>query len=103
MSLDFSGPQETESGARLMGFWCCLYPVQPWRRLFHLHKNSTFAIFAILTSARACVTGKITGKILRDISIFAVCGGVLADLDPPRIGSPGPNPLADMDPPIHIR
>ena len=29
--------------------------------------------------------------------------GVLADLDPPRIGPPGPNPLADMDPPVHIR
>ena len=29
--------------------------------------------------------------------------GVLADLDPPRIGTPGPNPLADMDPPVHIR
>ena len=25
--------------------------------------------------------------------------GVPADLDPPRIGPPGPNPLADMDPP----
>ena len=25
--------------------------------------------------------------------------GVTADLDPPRIGTPGPNPLADMDPP----
>ena len=29
--------------------------------------------------------------------------GVLADLDPPRIGPPGPNPLADMDPPVQIR
>ena len=29
--------------------------------------------------------------------------GVLADLDPPRIGPPGPNPLADMDSPVHIR
>ena len=29
--------------------------------------------------------------------------GVLADLDPPRIGPPGPNPLADMDPPVRIR
>ena len=29
--------------------------------------------------------------------------GVLADLDPPRIGPPGPNPLADMDRPLHIR
>ena len=29
--------------------------------------------------------------------------GVLADLNPPRIGPPGPNPLADMDPPVHIR
>ena len=28
---------------------------------------------------------------------------VLVDLDPPRIGPPGPNPLADMDPPVHIR
>ena len=25
--------------------------------------------------------------------------GVLADLDPPRTGPPGPYPLADMDPP----
>ena len=28
--------------------------------------------------------------------------GVLADLDPPRIGPPGPNPLADLDPPQSI-
>ena len=26
--------------------------------------------------------------------------GVPADLDPTRFGSPGPNPLADMDPPL---
>ena len=26
-----------------------------------------------------------------------VCATVLADSDPPRIGPPGPNPLADMD------
>ena len=26
--------------------------------------------------------------------------GVLADLDPPWFGPPGPNPLADMDPPV---
>ena len=32
-----------------------------------------------------------------------ITAGVLADLDPPRIGPPGPNPLADMDPPVHIR
>ena len=25
--------------------------------------------------------------------------GVLADLDPARFGPPGPNPLADMEPP----
>ena len=29
--------------------------------------------------------------------------GVPADLDPTRFGSPGPNPLADMDPPVQIR
>ena len=29
--------------------------------------------------------------------------GVLADLDPPRFGPPGPNPLANMDPPVQIR
>ena len=29
--------------------------------------------------------------------------GVLADLDPPRIGPPGPNPLADMDRGVQIR
>ena len=28
----------------------------------------------------------------------SILAGVLADLDPPRIGPPGPNPLADMDP-----
>ena len=28
--------------------------------------------------------------------------GVPADLDPPRFGLPGPNPLADMDPPPRI-
>ena len=31
-----------------------------------------------------------------------VIAGVLADLDPPRIGPPGPNPLADLDPPPRI-
>ena len=31
--------------------------------------------------------------------LFVFLSGVLADLDPPRIGPPGPNPLADMDPP----
>ena len=35
-----------------------------------------------------------------EVHVFlAVTAGVLADLDPPRIGPPGPNPLADMDPP----
>ena len=29
--------------------------------------------------------------------------GVPADLDPPRFGPPGPNPLADTDPPVQIR
>ena len=29
--------------------------------------------------------------------------GVPADLDPSRFRPPGPNPLADMDPPIQIR
>ena len=29
--------------------------------------------------------------------------GVTADLDPTRFESPGPNPLADMDPPVQIR
>ena len=29
--------------------------------------------------------------------------GVLADLDPPRIGHPGPNPLADLDRGVQIR
>ena len=29
--------------------------------------------------------------------------GVLADLDPPGFGPPGPNPLEDMDPPVQIR
>ena len=33
----------------------------------------------------------------------AATAGVLGDLDPPRIGPPGPNPPADMDPPVHIR
>ena len=31
-----------------------------------------------------------------------MAAGVLADLDPPRIGPPGPNPLADIDPPGSI-
>ena len=29
--------------------------------------------------------------------------GVLADLDPPKFGPPGPNSLADLDPPVQIR
>ena len=29
--------------------------------------------------------------------------GVPADLDPPRFGPPGPNQLADKDPPVQIR
>ena len=33
---------------------------------------------------------------------FLVTAGVLADLDPPRFGTPGPNPLADMDLPPQI-
>ena len=28
--------------------------------------------------------------------------GVLADLDPPRFGPPGPNPLAEMDLPTEM-
>ena len=28
--------------------------------------------------------------------------GVLADLDPPTFGTPGPNPLADTDPPTEL-
>ena len=28
--------------------------------------------------------------------------GVPADLDPPRFGPPGPNPLVDMDPPTKL-
>ena len=32
------------------------------------------------------------------VIVFSVNAGVLADLDPPRIGPTGPNPLADMDP-----
>ena len=37
------------------------------------------------------------------VTAIFIAAGVLADLDPPRIGPPGPNPLADMDPPVHIR
>ena len=37
------------------------------------------------------------------ISAQETQAGVLADLNPPRIGPPGPNPLADMDPPVQIR
>ena len=29
--------------------------------------------------------------------------GVPADLDPPKFGPPGPNSLADLDPPVQIR
>ena len=31
------------------------------------------------------------------------CAGVPADLDPPKFGPPGPNSLADLDPPVQIR
>ena len=31
--------------------------------------------------------------------LFERTAGVTADLDPPRIWTPGPNPQADMDPP----
>ena len=30
--------------------------------------------------------------------LLLLLAGVTADLDPPRIWTPGPNPLADMDP-----
>ena len=36
-------------------------------------------------------------------SLFEIVPGVPADLDPPRFGPPGPNPLADTDPPVQIR
>ena len=38
------------------------------------------------------------------VLIFAKSqAGVLADLDPPKFGLPGPNSLADLDPPVQIR
>ena len=38
------------------------------------------------------------------LSLSLAATGVTADLDPPRgFGRPGPNPLADMDPPDQIR
>ena len=42
-------------------------------------------------------------KSLKKKTFENISPGVLADLDPLRIGPPGPNPLADMDPPVHIR
>ena len=35
--------------------------------------------------------------LIKQTLIMAYTAGVLADLDPPRIGPPGSNPLADMD------
>ena len=40
-------------------------------------------------------------KIARRLNSTTVAG-VLAELDPPRFGTPGPNPLADMEPPIEL-
>ena len=42
-----------------------------------------------------------SGAICKIIDIFWPLedAGVPADLDPPRFGPPGPNPLADIDPP----
>ena len=40
-------------------------------------------------------------KIARRLNSTTVAG-VLAELDPPRFGTPGSNPLADMEPPIEL-
>ena len=40
-------------------------------------------------------------KIARRLNSTTVAG-VLAELDPPRFGTPCPNPLADMEPPIEL-
>ena len=42
-----------------------------------------------------------SGKKVKSQSSYGA--GVPADLDPPRFGPPGPNPLADTDPPVQIR
>ena len=36
------------------------------------------------------------------LRVACVAAGVLADLDPPKFGPPGPNSLADLDPPVQI-
>ena len=40
--------------------------------------------------------------LLRTVTVLLafVAAGVLADLDPPKFGPPGPNSLADLDPPL---
>ena len=45
-----------------------------------------------------------SGAICKIIDMFwrLEDAGVPADLDPPRFGPPGPNPVADMDPPPRI-
>ena len=46
----------------------------------------------------------VCGAIRKIIDIFwrLEGAGVAADLDPPRLWTPSPNPLADMDPPQNL-
>ena len=55
------------------GFLVLSLPSTALEEVIHLHKNPTFAIFAILTSARACVTGRITGR-QNPPRYFDICG-----------------------------
>ena len=68
-------------------------------------KQSQFGKFPLFFPYRYCIYSlsftKASFKIARRLNSTTVAG-VLAELDPPRFGTPGPNPLADMEPPISI-
>ena len=67
--------------------------------LWHVHGWDKLAHFGIF------IHGAVDGFSRRILWLEAnsTNKNLLADLDPPRIGPPGPNPLADMDPPVRIR
>ena len=60
-----------------------------WRRSVVIGQSRPLVKFGSFVMLMSCMS-----------SLYGA--GVPADLDPPRIEPPGPNPLADMDPPVHI-
>ena len=50
-----------------------------------------------------CMFGDLSSYACSLFVFQSVGAGVPADLDPPKFGPPGPNSLADLDPPVQIR